>query len=91
MTGDQVMAIGSPALIVEAQLDQLGDESLEQRGDADDFVDLGAGIGYPKFDGWEFRMRTNIPPDLRRFVDTAGFDQSVDEFKVLIEVGKRRR
>ncbi len=79
----QSPSVASPGLIALAQAYQLGNDHLNECGDSDDLIDPGRAVTDPYLQCGELGMRTDVPPDLGRFVDAAGADECLHEGIVL--------
>src|SRR5579871_786244 len=88
---DQVEGVDAEGHIVAAQLPQLGDDGLEDGGDADRLVDARADIADAELQRRVRVVRAHVPPDFRAVGDGVGGDQCIDEVLVIGPGGEGAR
>src|SRR5437764_6513641 len=71
---NQHPAIQTKAKVSIHELVEFGDNSLKQRGNRDGVVNTRRNVADAKFQGWEERMGTAVPPNLFAVVDAARLD-----------------
>ena len=85
---DECATIRAEPKILRAKLVQLCGDGLHECRQANRLVGAHRDIADADFEGWEYRMRAHIPPDLAPSVDAASLDKKLDEVLKLAVVGK---
>ena len=68
------------------QLEQLGNDRLDQRGDGKRVIHARLRIAHADFECVEERVQANVPPDFLRVIDAPGFDE---QLAVILVLGER--
>src|SRR5919198_225469 len=88
---DERRRVLAEAEVLRAELQQLGADRLDERGQADDLVDPGAGVADAELDRRVLPVGAQVPPDALAVVDGAGPDQQLHVVLEVVVGGELRR